>query len=214
MQEERFLLADRFPLDETGQKAGRYHAPFSPEFLADHRYRKNDEINVTEVFLVDENGEKIGKTPTEKALAMAEKKELDLVEVAANARPPVCRLMDFGNFLFEQKKKDKAQRKAGKAIAMKGVRFGIRISAHDFEVKLKSARKFLEKGHPVRALLLFRGREIVHEELGHQKMKEFAAALEDIAKVEQTAKKQGRQITMLLAPQKNPSKKKTDEDDE
>ena len=180
--------------------------------LAVQRYRKNDEIRVPEVFLVDETGDKIGKTPTEKALALAEQKELDLVEVAANANPPVCRLMDFGNFIFEQKKKDKAQRKAGKAVAMKGVRFGIRISPHDFEVKLKSARKFLEKGHPVRALLLFRGREIVHEELGYEKMKEFAAQLEDIAKVDQAAKKQGRQITMLLTPVKHPAKKKAEED--
>ncbi len=187
---------------------------FFDVFLADHRYRKNDEIRVPEVFLVDEKGDKVGKTPIEKALALAEQKELDLVEVAANANPPVCRLMDFGNFIFEQKKKDKAQRKAGKTVQMKGVRFGIRISQHDFEVKLNSTRRFLEKGHPVKATLLFRGREIVHEELGFEKMKQFADALTDVSKVDQTPKKQGRQITMLLTPQKNPGKKPRNEDEE
>ncbi len=196
-----------------GKKAGRYHAPFSLVFLADNHYRKNDEINVPEVFLVDENGEKIGKTPLQKALALAEQKSLDLVEVAAGAKPPVCRLMDFGNFLFEQKKKDKAQRKAGKTVQMKGIRFGIRISAHDFDVKLKTTRKFLEKGHPVKAVLLFRGREIVHEELGYEKMKKFAAELSDVSKIDQSPKKQGRQITMMLTPQKNGPKKKDDDDE-
>lgn len=185
-----------------------------PGFLADKRYRKNDEIHLPEVFLIDEAGTKIGKVSTEKALALAEERSLDLVEVAPNERPPVCRLMDFGNFLFEQRKKDKAQRKAGKTVQVKGIRFGIRISAHDFEVKTHAARKFLEKGHPVRALLIYRGREIVHESLGHEKMKKFAENLSDISRIDQEPKKQGKQVTMLLMPQKHGAKKLQDKDDE
>lgn len=170
--------------------------------MAERRFRKNSEIRIPKVFLVDENGEKVGIVATEKALQMAQSRNLDLVEVADKARPPVCRLMDFGTFLFEQKKKEKAQKKQQKAAEMKGVRFGIRISAHDFEVKLKASKKFLEKGHPIKATLQFRGREIVHDDLGFKKMDEFANALADYAKVDQPPKKSGRQITMILTPVK------------
>lgn len=138
--------------------------------------------------------------PTEEARQRAREAGLDLVEVAPNARPPVCRIMDFGSFLYDLKRKEKAQRKNSKAVEVKGVRFGVRISEHDFAVKERAARKFLEKGNPVRAQLMFRGREMSHDELGHEKMEEFAQRLEDIAKVEQAPKLQGRQITMLLAP--------------
>lgn len=181
--------------------------------MADKRYRKNDEIRVPEVFLVDETGEKIGKVPLERALALAAEKDLDLVEVAANVRPPVCRLMDFGTFLFEQKKKDKAQYKAKKAAQVKGIRFGIRISTHDFEVKVRTAQKFLEKGHPVKAVLQFRGREIVHDDLGYQKMKEFTEALSGVSRVDQEPKKQGKQIFMLLMPHRGGTKSEKADDE-
>lgn len=177
-------------------------ADFFFSSLSAKRFRKNDQIRVPEVFLVDDAGEKVGRVATERARSMADQKDLDLVEVAPNANPPVCRLMDFGTFLFEQKKKEKAQRKSQKAAEMKGVRFGIRISQHDFDVKVKAATKFLEKGHPVKATLQFRGREIVHDELGVQKMQEFEKALEEVCHVDQPAKKQGRQIIMTLAPKK------------
>lgn len=191
---------------------GKYHALLHL-FLADKRYRKNDEIRVPEVFLIDETGDKIGKTPIERALELAAEKDLDLVEVASNVRPPVCRLMDFGTFLFEQKKKDKAQYKSKKAAQIKGIRFGIRISAHDFEVKTRSAQKFLEKGHPVKAVLQFRGREIVHDDLGFQKMREFADSLTKYSRVDQEPKKQGKQIFMLLMPQKGTAKAEADDDE-
>lgn len=177
------------------------------------RFRKNDEIRLPEVFLVDDTGEKIGNISTEKAKILATKKGLDLVEVSPNMRPPVCRMMDFGTFLFEQKKKDKLQRKSKKAVETKGIRFGIRISQHDFEVKARAARKFLEKGHPVKATLQFRGREIVHDELGFAKMTEFKDVLADISRVDQTPRKQGRQITMMLVPQKNTVKKQAKSDE-
>lgn len=173
-------------------------------YLAERRLRKNDDIRLPEVFLVDEKGEKIGKIFTKDARVMAAERELDLVEVAPDARPPVCRLMDFGTYLFEQKKKEKANKKAKKAAEVKGIRFGIRISQHDFEVKLRAAKKFLEKGHPIKATLQFRGREIVHDELGYKKMEEFAEALTHFAKIDQKPKKQGRQIIMMLMPQKKP----------
>lgn len=149
----------------------------------------------------------MGVVPTEKALSLARERELDLVEVAPNARPPVCRLLDFGSFLFEQKKREKMQRKVGKAAEMKGIRFGIRISPHDFGVKVNAARRFLEKGHPVKATLQFRGREITHDEFGVRKLEEFRDVLVDIARVDQEPKRQGKQIIMTLLPEKNPKKK-------
>lgn len=146
---------------------------------------------------------------------MARRKDLDLVEVAPNARPSVCRIMDFGTFLYEQKKREKSQKKA-KKTEIKGIRFGIRISEHDLATKIRASIKFLEKGHPIKATLQFRGREIVHEELGFEKMREFATALEGYARVDQPAKKQGRQIIMTLTPEKNSKKhaENESEDDE
>jgi translation initiation factor IF-3 len=170
--------------------------------LAVKRFRKNDEIRVPEVFLVSDEGEKIGKVSTQKAQSLAKDKGLDLVEVAPGAVPPVCRMMDFGTFLFEKKKKDKTQRKAKRSADTKGIRFGIRVAQHDFDVKSRSARRFLMKGHTVKATLQFRGREVVHEELGFQKMREFREELEDVSNVEQEPKRQGQQITMVLSPRK------------
>lgn len=149
----------------------------------------------------------MGVLPTEKALSLARERGFDLVEVAPDARPPVCRLLDFGSFLFEQKKREKMQRKASKMAEMKGIRFGIRISPHDFGVKVSAARRFLEKGHAVKATLQFRGREITHDELGVKKLEEFRDTLSDIARVDQEPKRQGKQIIMTLFPEKNPRKK-------
>ncbi len=162
---------------------------------------------------MDEKGEKRGIISTARAQEMALQKDLDLVEVAPNARPPVCRIMDFGTFLYEQRKREKSQKKA-KKTEIKGIRFGIRISEHDLETKVRATKKFLEKGHPIKATLQFRGREIVHEELGFEKMRDFATALQGWAKIEQPAKKQGRQIVMMLAPEKNPKKIVSSEDEE
>lgn len=180
--------------------------------MSEKRFRKNDQIRISEVFLVDENGEKRGVVSTARAREVALQKDLDLVEVAPNARPPVCRIMDFGTFLYEQRKREKSQKKA-KKTEMKGVRFGIRISEHDLDTKVRATKKFLEKGHPIKATLQFRGREIAHEDLGFEKMREFAAFLEGWAKIEQAPKKQGRQIVMMLSPEKSP-KKATSEDEE
>jgi len=173
-------------------------------------------IRLSEIFLVDADGTKLGPTPTSKALAMAQAQDLDLVEVAANVRPPVCRIMDFGQFLFEQKKKAKAQKKSAKATEQKGMRFGIRISNHDLQVKIRAARKFLAKGHPIKATLQFRGREITHQDLGYKKMEEFAKELAHIAKIDQSPKKMGRQIIMTLNPLPKAQQKpyKEEEDDE
>jgi len=162
---------------------------------------------------VDEKGEKRGVVSTARAREMALQKDLDLVEVAPNAKPPVCRIMDFGTFLYEQRKREKSQKKA-KKTEIKGIRFGIRISEHDLDTKVRATKKFLEKGHPIKATLQFRGREIAHEELGFEKIREFAAFLEGWAKLEQPAKKQGRQIVMMLAPDKSSKKIASTEDEE
>jgi len=169
-------------------------------------------IRLPEIFLIDSDGTKLGVTRTDKARDMAQKQGLDLVEVAANSRPPVCRIMDFGQFLFDQKKKAKAQKKAGKSNEQKGVRFGIRISEHDLLVKVRASRKFLIKGHPLKVVLQFRGREITHADLGFTKMKEFAKHLEEVAKIDQFPKKQGRQIFMTMTPLPKSQQKLTEKE--
>lgn len=140
---------------------------------------------------------------TRDALRMAEQQGLDLVEVSAKARPPICRIMDYGSFAYEQKKKDKENKKKQKTAEPKGIRLGIRISEHDFDTKVKAAQKFLHKGHPVKVTLQFRGREVVHESLGYEKMETFTKQLEEEAIVEAKPRKQGRQIHMFLRPKKH-----------
>ena len=167
-----------------------------------NKIRKNEEIRLPEIFLINENGDKIGKISTSRAREMAQKVGLDLVEIAPTQRPPVCKILDFGNFVFEQKKKVKEQKKNSKKAEIKGVRFGIRISDHDFDVKIRAAEKFLKKGHPIKVTLIFRGREIVHSDLGFEKVIKFAESLAEISKIDQNPKKMGRQIIMILIPKR------------
>ncbi len=137
---------------------------------------------------------------TDKARALAEEKGLDLVEVAPKAQPPVCKIMDYGKYQYQQKKADQKQRKAQKKREMKGVRLTLRTDVGDMEVKLKRARKFLEAGNSLKVQLMFKGREIVHRDLGLAKMEEFKEKLSDIAKVDQEPKKQGYTMNMILSP--------------
>lgn len=171
--------------------------------LALQQYRKNTQIRLPRIFLVGENGEQLGEMPTYQALQMAESAGLDLVEISAKAHPPVCRIMDYGSFAYEQKKKEKESKKKQKAAEPKGIRLGIRISEHDFETKARSAQKFLAKGHPVKVTLQFRGREVVHENLGFDKMQAFQEFLAADAVIEAPPKKQGKQIHMFLRPKKS-----------
>ena len=139
--------------------------------------------------------------PTSEALEYAQKQELDLVEVAPLAKPPVCKVMDYGNYLYSLKKKTKGAKKV-KKTETKTIRLSIRTDTHDLEIKAKQARKFLEGRNLIKVVLIFKGREITHIDLGEQKLRHFATLLEDIAVIEQHPKKTGFQMIMIMNPLK------------
>lgn len=160
----------------------------------------NDGIRAREVRLIDQEGEQLGLKSKVEALGIAEKANLDLVLVAPNAKPPVARIMDYGKFRFEQQKKDKEARKNQKVIVMKEVRLSPTIDEHDFNTKLRNARKFLEKGDKVKCSIRFKGRAITHKEIGQKVLDRFATECTDLSTVEQKAKMDGRSMFLVLAP--------------
>jgi len=157
---------------------------------------------VPQVRLIDAEGENRGVVPIEEALAAAEEAELDLVEIVPNAEPPVCRIMDYGKFRFEENKKAQAARKKQKQIQLKEVKFRPGTDEGDYRVKMRNLRKFLEQGNKGKVTIRFRGREMAHRELGAQLLQRIESELEDIATVEQRPKMEGRQMVMVLAPHK------------
>lgn len=144
----------------------------------------------------------VGEMTVEEALQRAQAKGLDLVEISPMSSPPVCKIMDFGTYMYSQKKKDKKQKKGQKQTETKTIRLSIRTGLHDLEVKAKQAKKFLEGRNIVKVVVLFKGREMAHGDLGFVKMDEFYKMLEDVAVIEQPAKRQGFQMTMILNPTK------------
>lgn len=160
----------------------------------------NEKIRAREVRLIDSNGDQLGVKSRQEALEIAATRELDLVMVAPNAKPPVCRIMDYGKHRFEQQKKEKEARKKQKIINVKEVRLSPGIEEHDFNTKLKNARKFLEKGDKVKASIRFRGRAITHKELGQEVLDKMAEECKDISTVEQKPKMEGRSMFIMLAP--------------
>ena len=150
--------------------------------------------------MVDENGEQLGIIPIQEALETAVNKNLDLVEIAPLAKPPVCRLMDYGKFKFEHGKREKEARKKQKIISIKEVKMRPNIEDHDFQTKAKNARKFLMAGDKVKFTIMFRGREITHPENGERLSKKFAEELSDISTVERAPKVEGRNMVMILVP--------------
>ncbi len=168
--------------------------------------RLNDAIKgVEEVRLIDEEGEMVGVVPLAKALDIAASSDLDLCEISPNANPPVCRVMDYGKYLYQQKKKEHDNQKKSQAHELKQIRIkSFRIDGHDIEIKLKAARKFIEAEHRVLITLMFRARENDHPELGRDILLEkFAKPLDDVATVVATPRKEGRRMTMTLAPVAN-----------
>jgi len=138
----------------------------------------------------------------QKAREMAKEQGVDLVEVSPNAKPPVCRLMDYGKYLYRQKKQDQKHKSKQKKNEVKGIRLSLRTDVHDIEVKVKRARKFLEQGNSIKVALIFRGREITHFDLAVDKMLIIKEALKDIAKCDQEPKRQGYNLFMILSPLK------------
>jgi translation initiation factor IF-3 len=160
--------------------------------------RMNERIRVPEVRLIGDDGEQIGVIQTDLARERARESGLDLVEVAPNARPPVCRLMDYGKFKYEQRKKLQKAREKQHRIRIKGIRLRPKTDDHDFQVKVRQARTFLEEGNKVQVTLLFRGREMSHMDLGRDVLMRFAAELADLSSVERAPKLEGRRMTLLL----------------
>jgi translation initiation factor IF-3 len=152
------------------------------------------------VRVIDENGGQLGIMNIRDARRMAEEQNLDLVNVAPTAKPPVCRIMDYGKFKYEQSKKEKEARKNQKVITLKEVRMTPNIDDHDFQVKLKNVAKFLNEGDKVKVSVRFRGREITHSSLGQQLLMKLAMSFKDEAIVERMPKLEGRQMIMILAP--------------
>jgi len=173
---------------------------FGGEIIISKDWRVNEDIRVKEVRLVSEDGEQLGIVPIREALQIAMDRGGDLVEVAPSAKPPVCRIMDYGKFKFEQGKRDKDARKKQKVITIKEVKMRPNIEEHDFDVKTKNARKFLTSGDKVKFTIMFRGREITHPELGLKLCQKFAADLADISTVEKMPKVEGKNMVMILLP--------------
>lgn len=162
--------------------------------------RINDEIRVREVRLVGETGEQLGICQIRDALREAAEKGLDLVEVAPNAKPPVCRLMDYGKYRYEQSKRERESRKKQKIITVKEVKIRPKIDDHDLEFKTKNAERFLKEGDKVKVTVMFRGREITRPALGKALCERMAELLKDTASVEKEAKLEGRNMIMILSP--------------
>ena len=160
----------------------------------------NDGIRAREVRVIDEDGTQLGIMQIRDARRVAEEKNLDLVNVAPTARPPVCRIMDYGKFKYEQSKKEKEARKNQKIVLLKEVRMSPNIEEHDFQVKLKNVLKCLEEGDKVKISVRFRGREITHSSIGQQVLMKLAQAAGEKAVVERFPKLEGRSMVMILAP--------------
>jgi translation initiation factor IF-3 len=162
--------------------------------------RVNRQISSPTVLLIDHEGQKRGVIPTPDAIQMAEDVGLDLVEVAATASPPVCKLLDFGKFKYQEQKKANEARKKQKVIEIKEIKMRPGIDDHDYGVKMRAMTRFLEEGDKVKVTLRFRGRELAHQDLGLKVLIQVRDDLDALAKVEQFPKMEGRQMTMVIAP--------------
>ncbi|SDJ74720.1 translation initiation factor IF-3 [Alkalibacterium thalassium] len=160
----------------------------------------NDRIRANEVRLIGKDGEQIGVVQRKEALRLAEEANMDLVLVSPNAKPPVARVMDYGKYRYEQQKKEREARKNQKVVNIKEIRLSPTIDDHDFDTKLRNARKFLEKGDKVKVSIRFRGRAITHKDIGREVLERMAEKASDISQVESKAKMDGRSMFLMLAP--------------
>ncbi|MCQ2177625.1 MAG: translation initiation factor IF-3 [Bacteroidales bacterium] len=162
----------------------------------------NEEITAPQVRLVGDNIPEQGVYPLAKALQMADSLELDLVEISAKADPPVCRIMDYQKFLYQQKKKAKEMKQNASKIVVKEIRFGPNTDEHDFQFKLKHAQEFLQEGSKVKATIFFRGRSIMFAEQGEKQLLRFAVELEEFGKAENMPALEGKRMSIMIAPNK------------
>jgi translation initiation factor IF-3 len=164
--------------------------------------RINERIRVPEVRLIDENGQQVGIMRTQEALRQAQERDLDLVEVAPDAKPPVCRILDYSKYKYEQAQKQKAARKHQQQINVREIKFRPKIAQHDYDTKKGHVERFLKGRDKVKVTIMFRGREMAHPERGEMILNRLAEDLGDLAVVEQRPQQDGRNMTMMLAPQK------------
>ena len=186
---------------------GRYNCrPFSFSgrcfSISTQEHQINEEITDKEVRLIDADGSQLGIVSIQRAMEVSIERGLDLVKIAPKAEPPVCRVMDYGKFRFEQAKKEKEARKNQKVVEIKEVRLSAKIDTHDFETKVRAAQKFLSGGDKVKASIRFRGREMAHTNIGLDVLNRFGEACAEFGSVEKAPKLEGRQMLMFLAPEK------------
>lgn len=162
--------------------------------------RVNDQIRTREVRLIDADGENVGVVSTQKALQMAFDAGLDLVEISPNAEPPVCKILDYGKFKYEQQKKANVARKNQKTQEVKEIKMRPGIDVHDYQTKMKKIHQFIEKGDKVKVTIRFRGREMAHQDLGMEVLQRVVGEMEEEAKIEARPKMEGRQMIMVIAP--------------
>ncbi|MEQ8179319.1 MAG: translation initiation factor IF-3 [Amphiplicatus sp.] len=174
--------------------------PFAPTPPKGDGPRINEEIAVPNVLLIDDAGEKRGVVPTAQAIEIAQAAGLDLVEVSPGTQPPVCKILDYGKFKYQQQKKKNEAKKKQKIVEIKEIKMRPNIDTHDYEVKSKAIRRFFEEGDKVKVTLRFRGREMAHQERGMELLKRVQEDFDELAKVEQSPKLEGRQMMMVLAP--------------
>ncbi len=184
----------------TVQETTAIRRPFRAPPTVKEGPRANSEIRVPRVQLIDSEGNNVGDTSIEDALAAAEEAGLDLVEISPNATPPVCKILDLGKLKYEKQKKAAEARKKTKTIEIKEIKMRPNIDTHDYEVKMRAVRRFFEEGDKVKVTLRFRGREMAHQELGMKLLNKVRDETEEIAKVEAEPRLEGRQMMMVLAP--------------
>lgn len=183
-----------------------YRGPRRPPVIT-RPHRINREINVDPIRLVGEEDESMnGVVPLARALALAETRGVDLVEIAPQAQPPVCRIVEYSKFRYEQKKKEKENKSKQFVSLLKEARFGPNTDDHDFEFKRRHAEEWLKEGHKVKAYVVFHGRTIVHKDRGERLLREFAAALAEVGKVELEPKLEGKRMFLILIPTHAPKK--------
>jgi translation initiation factor IF-3 len=172
----------------------------TPQPAAKEGPRINEEIRVREVQLIDKDGSNKGATDISAALAMAQEAGLDLVEIAPNSVPPVCKILDYGKYKYQAQKKAAEARKKQKVVEIKEIKLRPMIDDHDYDVKMRSIQRFFEEGDKVKVTLRFRGREMAHQELGYKLLDRVKDDTAKIAKIEQEPRFEGRQVVMVLAP--------------
>lgn len=175
-----------------------------PELKRKHRI--NHEIKISEVRLIDHLGEMVGIVTSKEAIRLADEASMDLVEIAPTAKPPVCRIIDYGKFLYDLQKKEKLQKKNQQQTQLKEIRFKWRTDTHDFNFKLRHAISFIEEGNKVKASVMFRGREITHQEIGRELLERFVSEIEYVAKVDVPLKMEGKNLSVILSPKKSVKK--------